>query len=371
MKLINNVIACTILLLCIPANASIRIQNVGTHSAFTIPSVLLSTPNTLSQTQKTEALHVPTNISTSSHTDYKKLTYSFKTDVPRKIQLSLKDATGKEWQQPQATRITPSTNSIDIPLTNTFPDKISEIILTSELDAIPTQATQLTLTSLILYDDPLLSAQNITISSVGTISSFTIDGKTILDNDFIKNTPEITLRTTSSNLSGYTIRIINTATQEIAAEKSEILTTPQDTAVFTITSALPEGKYQIFATANFGSEIATINSKIALVQSSFELTDALNSPNPFNPNTQSTAITYSLSKNADVDLYIYTINGELQEKTHINAGEPGGTAGYNSTLWDGKNQFNETVSNGIYIAYIIAKSEGKVKKGKVKIWARK
>ena len=102
-----------------------------------------------------------------------------------------------------------------------------------------------------------------------------------------------------------------------------------------------------------------------------DLQNCLNVPNPFNPNRESTTITYTLTKDASIDIYIYSLNGELQEKIHLNAGNPGATAGYNAHAWNGKNKYNETVANGIYIAYIISKSEGKTKKGKVKLWVRK
>jgi flagellar hook assembly protein FlgD len=78
-----------------------------------------------------------------------------------------------------------------------------------------------------------------------------------------------------------------------------------------------------------------------------------------------------LSKPADISISIYSLSGELQKSYVFVAGETGAIPGYNRVEWDGKNQFNETVANGVYIAYVVAKSEGKTKKGKIKLWVKK
>ena len=102
--------------------------------------------------------------------------------------------------------------------------------------------------------------------------------------------------------------------------------------------------------------------------SKFSINDCLNGPNPFNPNKEVTKIQYQLTQDADVKICIYTISGEQVFKGDYKAGSEGGMVGFNSIVWDGRDKFNEIVANGVYIAYLIAKSTGgDVEVGKVKI----
>ena len=76
-----------------------------------------------------------------------------------------------------------------------------------------------------------------------------------------------------------------------------------------------------------------------IIPNSFELTQ--NYPNPFNPTT---TINYSLPKTSSISLRIYNINGQ-EIKTLVNTTQ---NAGSYSVIWDGRNNFNQQVSSGIY-----------------------
>jgi hypothetical protein len=67
-----------------------------------------------------------------------------------------------------------------------------------------------------------------------------------------------------------------------------------------------------------------------------------NYPNPFNG---STVIEFELPQDALVDLDIYDIGGRLVKKL----GSRLYPAGENSIIWDGRNNYNENVSSGIYL----------------------
>lgn len=67
-----------------------------------------------------------------------------------------------------------------------------------------------------------------------------------------------------------------------------------------------------------------------------------NYPNPFNP---STTIRYAVPYEADIEITLYNIMGEKVKqlvKEHK-------TAGYYQVVWDGRNEFSDVVSSGVYI----------------------
>ena len=77
-----------------------------------------------------------------------------------------------------------------------------------------------------------------------------------------------------------------------------------------------------------------------------------NYPNPFNPETW---IPYHLSEDADVNLTIYDINGEVVRDIdvgHQNAAKYDTRA--KAIYWDGRNRFGEQVASGIYFYHLDA-----------------
>ena len=77
-----------------------------------------------------------------------------------------------------------------------------------------------------------------------------------------------------------------------------------------------------------------------------------NYPNPFNPETW---IPYHLSEDADVNLTIYGINGEVVRDIdvgHQNAAKYDTRA--KAIYWDGRNRFGEQVASGIYFYHLDA-----------------
>ncbi len=72
-----------------------------------------------------------------------------------------------------------------------------------------------------------------------------------------------------------------------------------------------------------------------------------NYPNPFNP---STTINFALPKESDVTLNIYNVNGQLVRTLASGRYE----AGRHHVVWDGRNNFGQTVSTGVYIYRIAA-----------------
>lgn len=87
-------------------------------------------------------------------------------------------------------------------------------------------------------------------------------------------------------------------------------------------------------------------------------------PNPYNPSKGNALIGYQLNKDANVTLYMFNeINQQIWKRSYNN-GTNGGRAGYNEIVWNGINDFSETVGNGAYFLRIA--SDGRMI-GKVKI----
>ena len=80
-----------------------------------------------------------------------------------------------------------------------------------------------------------------------------------------------------------------------------------------------------------------------------------NYPNPF---SSSTAIPYQIKKESDVQVTVYDILGRVVRK--FNVGEQ--SAGLYSMLWDGRNDFGQTVASGIYFYKMSSNGESQVKK---------
>lgn len=74
-----------------------------------------------------------------------------------------------------------------------------------------------------------------------------------------------------------------------------------------------------------------------------------NYPNPFNP---STTISYSLPYLSSVELIIYDIMGREIKSFNISSQ----AAGYNKLVWDGKNQYGNSVTSGVYFYRVNIKS---------------
>ena len=104
--------------------------------------------------------------------------------------------------------------------------------------------------------------------------------------------------------------------------------------------------YPLPTTAVGNGRLATVIKTFALLQ---------NYPNPFNPNT---TIEYQLPKTGNVQIKIFSINGQLVrtlESTHQ-------VQGSHSVVWDGKNDGGQTVASGLYIYQVAFENSMLIKK---------
>ncbi|MAF09382.1 hypothetical protein CMK11_02935 [Candidatus Poribacteria bacterium] len=85
-----------------------------------------------------------------------------------------------------------------------------------------------------------------------------------------------------------------------------------------------------------------------------------NYPNPFNPETW---IPFELSRDADVTVRIYGLDGKVVQKLDLGYQPMGeyrarGRAAY----WDGRNEIGERVASGVYVYELLAGEERAVRR---------
>lgn len=128
---------------------------------------------------------------------------------------------------------------------------------------------------------------------------------------------------------------------------------------------------EIFAGNAFGSTSETM--VVEVFSGPLSVTDIpVHFPSPFSPSrnrAEGLKIQYTLSENADIDIYLFNIAGEQIKKISCSAGSEGGRAGLNQVKWDGLMDPGGMIGNGIYAGTIIAKKDGKrLKKFKLNVF---
>ncbi len=76
-------------------------------------------------------------------------------------------------------------------------------------------------------------------------------------------------------------------------------------------------------------------------------------PNPFGFNRDGCEIYYYLNKSTPVDFRIYDPFGNEVVSWRFRAGEPGGKAGINQVVWNGRNKEGRRVASGVYLVQLI------------------
>lgn len=86
-------------------------------------------------------------------------------------------------------------------------------------------------------------------------------------------------------------------------------------------------------------------------------------PSPFSPTKDRTVtVQYTLSTNADIDVYVFSPTGETVKKFILLSGTNGGTAGVNKITWDGVKPTGATLGNAIYSGVVVSHAQGKILK---------
>ncbi len=80
-----------------------------------------------------------------------------------------------------------------------------------------------------------------------------------------------------------------------------------------------------------------------------KIEDVLNYPNPFETTTH---FTFRLSQGADIEIKVFTVNGQLIRQIDGILGEPG----LNWVFWDGRDAVGDELANGVYLYKVIAQA---------------
>jgi hypothetical protein len=199
--------------------------------------------------------------------------------------------------------------------------------------------------------------------------SLTSHGTELMSSDSIETNPSFEVTAvTNKGINFVRARLNNGAPQSLTATQD-----PTYNFVYhaNFSPTLADGTYSLkIEVADLENNLTTREATNLVVQSSQPLqveSVPLNYPNPFtDPGTGTTAISYKLSKSADVTLTIHDMLGNQIYKQTFAARSMGGSAGYNEINWDGKASDGKVVGNGIYVYLVIG--EGKILgKGKLTV----
>lgn len=221
------------------------------------------------------------------------------------------------------------------------------------------------------FNNSFTQAVYVKTDKVGPLLDVTVDGKHLLDGDFVQPDPEISIVVNDENR--YLPVTISDSTYFIwfGTERdyqfNEQLTIATDTRIEASPGRLPDNKARmIFHPGRLGDGeyTLTIQSRdfkgnpsgskpyqIRMnVESAKTISEVLPYPNPF---STSTRFAYTLTgdeKPYVFQLHIYTISGHLVKVIDLlELGEV--HFGYNLTeySWDGRDEFDDLLANGVYI----------------------
>jgi len=177
---------------------------------------------------------------------------------------------------------------------------------------------------------------------------FNFDGKNITSGDFVKAAAAIkVVDPGGSGVTGGAVKIDGTAA------------TYNDSTGDVASGTLSAGAHEIELELPSKTYSVSFNVDPAL-----KIGGIAPCPNPFDPASGNSCITYNLSQSGTVYAYIFDINGSLVWKSDIS-----GQTGYNKDLfWNGRSADGQVVSNGLYILKLVARnSAGESSSGKSKI----
>jgi len=204
------------------------------------------------------------------------------------------------------------------------------------------------------------------VTTKPVISEVKFDGSGYVSGDTIRTTPVISAKMTDTGGVGgiYINNLKITVDSTLYTYASFDATTDSynsTTGVFTfkVKNTLATGTHNVKIEisdylGNWGTYEAT-NLNVNDSSGSVSMDGIpLNYPNPFNTAKGPTTISYRLTVDSDIIVYVFDVRGVLIRKSTYSSGSMGGKAGYNEITWDGKDDFGSTVGNGIYPYRIVA-----------------
>jgi hypothetical protein len=135
----------------------------------------------------------------------------------------------------------------------------------------------------------------------------------------------------------------------------------------TFPDTLAPGKYEFtFQAMSSGAKAASSTAvEVASVTVSGGPLKVLDTPlcypSPFNPEKDRiVTIQYTLSDDANIDIFILDIAAKVIKKISINEGQDGGAGQLNKVKWNGITDQGAVAANGVYLGNIVSRDENRV-----------
>jgi len=199
------------------------------------------------------------------------------------------------------------------------------------------------------------------------VSNFRIEGRSIVDNDYIKAAGTLTARITDetavdTNLSSVEVNGAYTAFSALTGTSSYDAATGD--LIFSF-GGLSDGSHVIGIRAidNYGN-VNHVRRAVQVDAGALKASGVFIYPNPFNPKVGTARIAYRLTNDGVTSVYIFNALGQLVYKQGYASGAEGGHVGYNEVDWSGAANTGAMVANDVYFLRVV--SDGKVI-GKCKI----
>ncbi len=156
---------------------------------------------------------------------------------------------------------------------------------------------------------------------------------------------------------GAVVRLTQTGQNDIVATAVTITSTNL-TCTFDLTGKA-SGLWDVTVT-NSDGQSGTLPAAFKVETPTVSVTKpVVSSANPYNPSTGTTSINYSLSKDANIVIYVYNIRGERVWQYVAPAGSAGGAVGDNSVAWNGfMTSFGGFAPEGVYIVEVTSTDGG-------------
>lgn len=127
-----------------------------------------------------------------------------------------------------------------------------------------------------------------------------------------------------------------------------------------------EGNIQITLSAtdttgniSTATRVFTRTSKLAILDGDSKKDSFLTYPNPFNPHQTSCVFSYQLSKDAEIEIAIYSLSMKEVQKWTLSGIDS--LSGYHEYNWDGRDSGGSTLPNGVYLAIMTITANGEQK----------
>ena len=180
----------------------------------------------------------------------------------------------------------------------------------------------------------------------------------------------------STNIDAYTITVDPGTASEQALSLSAMNMANQVFAAaelrafslqYTVADPLPDGEHTFEFSAQSSGALgtagtATTLATVEVVGGPLRLIGVpLTYPSPYSV-TKDVIVTiqYTLSADANIDIYVVDPTGKRVIKILCNAGTEGGSAGVNKVTWNGVTDFGYKLGNAIYVGTIIGREEGRL-----------